>query len=103
MLTHAHNTSVLQPCGAESGHHLPPRSYLQGSLLASGALMGADELARYFPDRNLALYVATWNMQGQKVSGLSPAHKLTWCYLGAGTGSADTEALSCPVALRADS
>ncbi|XP_054988348.1 phosphatidylinositol polyphosphate 5-phosphatase type IV [Sorex araneus] len=42
------------------------RSYLQGSLLASGALMGADELARYFPDRNLALYVATWNMQGQK-------------------------------------
>ncbi|XP_049629609.1 phosphatidylinositol polyphosphate 5-phosphatase type IV isoform X2 [Suncus etruscus] len=42
------------------------RSYMQGSLLASGALMGADELARYFPDRNLALYVATWNMQGQK-------------------------------------
>uniref|UniRef100_A0A9L0TE78 Phosphatidylinositol polyphosphate 5-phosphatase type IV n=1 Tax=Equus caballus TaxID=9796 RepID=A0A9L0TE78_HORSE len=42
------------------------RSYLEGSLLASGALMGADELARYFPDRNMALYVATWNMQGQK-------------------------------------
>lgn len=33
--------------------------------------MGADELARYFPDRNVALFVATWNMQGQKVSGLS--------------------------------
>ena len=46
------------------------RSYLEGSLLASGALMGADELARYFPDRNMALFVATWNMQGQKVSGL---------------------------------
>ncbi|KAM9082183.1 phosphatidylinositol polyphosphate 5-phosphatase type IV isoform 1-T1 [Megaptera novaeangliae] len=42
------------------------RSYLEGSLLASGALMGADELARYFPDRNMALFVATWNMQGQK-------------------------------------
>ncbi|XP_060009735.1 phosphatidylinositol polyphosphate 5-phosphatase type IV isoform X2 [Lagenorhynchus albirostris] len=42
------------------------RSYLEGSLLASGALMGADELARYFPDRNVALFVATWNMQGQK-------------------------------------
>ncbi|XP_031510639.1 LOW QUALITY PROTEIN: phosphatidylinositol polyphosphate 5-phosphatase type IV [Papio anubis] len=42
------------------------RSYLEGSLLASGALLGADELARYFPDRNVALFVATWNMQGQK-------------------------------------
>lgn len=45
------------------------RSYLEGSLLASGALMGADELARYFPDRSMALFVATWNMQGQKVRG----------------------------------
>lgn len=42
------------------------RSYLEGSLLASGALLGADELARYFPDRYVALFVATWNMQGQK-------------------------------------
>lgn len=53
------------------------RSYLEGSLLASGALMGAEELARYFPDRSMALFVATWNMQGQKVSrplplGFSP-------------------------------
>lgn len=48
------------------------RSYLEGSLLASGALMGADELARYFPDRSVALFVATWNMQGQKVSGRWP-------------------------------
>lgn len=50
------------------------RSYLEGSLLASGALMGADELARYFPDRNMALYVATWNMQGQKVSRPPHSH-----------------------------
>ncbi|XP_004640589.1 72 kDa inositol polyphosphate 5-phosphatase [Octodon degus] len=42
------------------------RSYLEGSLLASGALLGAEELAQYFPDRSLALFVATWNMQGQK-------------------------------------
>ncbi|XP_077904859.1 phosphatidylinositol polyphosphate 5-phosphatase type IV isoform X2 [Ictidomys tridecemlineatus] len=42
------------------------RSYLEGSLLASGALLGADELTQYFPDRNMALFVATWNMQGQK-------------------------------------
>lgn len=49
--------------------HAPHRSYLEGSLLASGALMGADELARYFPDRSVALFVATWNMQGQKVRG----------------------------------
>lgn len=31
--------------------------------------MGAEELARYFPNRTVALFVATWNMQGQKVSG----------------------------------
>ncbi|XP_021117362.1 72 kDa inositol polyphosphate 5-phosphatase isoform X2 [Heterocephalus glaber] len=42
------------------------RSYLEGSLLASGALLGADELAQYFPDRSVALFVVTWNMQGQK-------------------------------------
>ncbi|NXX94682.1 INP5E phosphatase, partial [Centropus bengalensis] len=42
------------------------RSYLEGSLLASGALLGAEELSRYFPDRNVGLFVATWNMQGQK-------------------------------------
>lgn len=39
--------------------------------MASGALLGADELARYFPDRNMALFVATWNMQGQKVRGVT--------------------------------
>ncbi|NXW86174.1 INP5E phosphatase, partial [Alopecoenas beccarii] len=42
------------------------RSYLEGSLLASGALLGAEELSRYFPDRNIGIFVATWNMQGQK-------------------------------------
>jgi phosphatidylinositol-bisphosphatase len=42
---------------------------MEGSLLASGALLGAEELARYFPDRNVVLFVATWNMQGQKVRG----------------------------------
>ncbi|XP_053138073.1 phosphatidylinositol polyphosphate 5-phosphatase type IV isoform X2 [Hemicordylus capensis] len=42
------------------------RSYLEGSLLASGALLGAEELDRYFPDRSLGVFVATWNMQGQK-------------------------------------
>lgn len=42
------------------------RSYLEGSLLASGALLGADELDRYFPERLLRVYIATWNMQGRK-------------------------------------
>ncbi|CAD7667798.1 unnamed protein product [Nyctereutes procyonoides] len=55
--------SLLAPIRAKD---VRSRSYLEGSLLASGALMGAEELARYFPDRNLALFVATWNMQGQK-------------------------------------
>lgn len=63
--------------------HLLCRSYLEGSLLASGALLGADELAQYFPDRHMALFVATWNMQGQKVSkcraGLEQAAPRPWC------------------------
>lgn len=40
---------------------------MEGSLLASGALLGAEELSRYFPNRNMGIFVATWNMQGQKV------------------------------------
>ncbi|XP_047380428.1 phosphatidylinositol polyphosphate 5-phosphatase type IV isoform X1 [Sciurus carolinensis] len=55
--------SLLAPIRTKD---LRSRSYLEGSLLASGALLGADELAQYFPDRNMALFVATWNMQGQK-------------------------------------
>ncbi|XP_063791929.1 phosphatidylinositol polyphosphate 5-phosphatase type IV [Pseudophryne corroboree] len=42
------------------------RSYLEGSLLATGALLGAEELDRYFPDRRLRISVSTWNMQGRK-------------------------------------
>ncbi|XP_020837559.1 phosphatidylinositol polyphosphate 5-phosphatase type IV isoform X1 [Phascolarctos cinereus] len=42
------------------------RSYMEGNFSASGALLGVDELTRYFPDGNLGLFVATWNMQGQK-------------------------------------
>ncbi|XP_072287988.1 phosphatidylinositol polyphosphate 5-phosphatase type IV [Pyxicephalus adspersus] len=42
------------------------RSYLEGSLLASGALLGAEELDRYFPDRRVGIFIATWNMQGRK-------------------------------------
>ncbi|XP_027471713.1 phosphatidylinositol polyphosphate 5-phosphatase type IV isoform X1 [Zalophus californianus] len=59
----AKSFSLLAPIRAKD---VRSRSYLEGSLLASGALMGAEELARYFPDRNMALFVATWNMQGQK-------------------------------------
>ncbi|XP_049751863.1 phosphatidylinositol polyphosphate 5-phosphatase type IV isoform X3 [Elephas maximus indicus] len=55
--------SLLAPIHAKD---VRSRSYLEGSLLASGALLGADELARYFPDRSVAIFVATWNMQGQK-------------------------------------
>lgn len=55
--------SVLTPIRAKD---VRSRSYLEGSLLASGALMGAEELSRYFPDRNMGIFVATWNMQGQK-------------------------------------
>ncbi|EDL08315.1 phosphatidylinositol polyphosphate 5-phosphatase type IV isoform X1 [Mus musculus] len=59
----ARSFSLLAPIRTKD---IRSRSYLEGSLLASGALLGAEELARYFPDRNMALFVATWNMQGQK-------------------------------------
>ncbi|KAL0606621.1 Phosphatidylinositol polyphosphate 5-phosphatase type IV [Plecturocebus cupreus] len=62
-LRSAKSFSLLAPIRTKD---VRSRSYLQGSLLASGALLGAEELARYFPDRNVALFVATWNMQGQK-------------------------------------
>ncbi|XP_025905272.1 72 kDa inositol polyphosphate 5-phosphatase [Nothoprocta perdicaria] len=55
--------SLLAPIRAKD---VRSRSYLEGSLLASGALLGAEELSRYFPDRNVGIFVATWNMQGQK-------------------------------------
>ncbi|KFV76157.1 72 kDa inositol polyphosphate 5-phosphatase, partial [Struthio camelus australis] len=55
--------SLLTPIRAKDVRN---RSYLEGSLLANGALLGAEELSRYFPDRNIGIFVATWNMQGQK-------------------------------------
>ncbi|XP_026858661.2 phosphatidylinositol polyphosphate 5-phosphatase type IV isoform X1 [Electrophorus electricus] len=42
------------------------RSFLEGSVLGSGALLGAEELDRYFPDRHVGICIATWNMQGEK-------------------------------------
>ncbi|XP_076853838.1 phosphatidylinositol polyphosphate 5-phosphatase type IV isoform X3 [Brachyhypopomus gauderio] len=42
------------------------RSFLEGGILGTRALLGAEELDRYFPDRHLGIYVATWNMQGEK-------------------------------------
>ncbi|XP_062064374.1 phosphatidylinositol polyphosphate 5-phosphatase type IV [Lepus europaeus] len=62
-LLSARSFSLLAPIRTQD---VRSRSYLEGSLLASGALLGADELARYFPDRSLAVFVATWNMRGQK-------------------------------------
>lgn len=43
------------------------RSFLEGSVLGSSALLGAEELDRYFPNRMLGIYVVTWNMQGERV------------------------------------
>uniref|UniRef100_A0A8C4GG31 Phosphatidylinositol polyphosphate 5-phosphatase type IV n=1 Tax=Dicentrarchus labrax TaxID=13489 RepID=A0A8C4GG31_DICLA len=55
--------SVLSPIRPQDVRN---RSFLEGSLLGSGALLGAEELDRYFPDRRVGLYIATWNMQGEK-------------------------------------
>ncbi|XP_078406333.1 phosphatidylinositol polyphosphate 5-phosphatase type IV [Cetorhinus maximus] len=58
------SSSVLFPVRSED---LRNRSYLEGSLLASGALLGASELDRHFPDRRVRVFITTWNMQGQKL------------------------------------
>eukprot|EP00066_Takifugu_rubripes_P008784 XP_003975255.1 PREDICTED: 72 kDa inositol polyphosphate 5-phosphatase isoform X1 [Takifugu rubripes] len=55
--------SVLSPIKPKDVRN---RSFLEGSLLGTGALLGAEELDRYFPDRSVGVYVATWNMQGEK-------------------------------------
>ncbi|XP_075690733.1 phosphatidylinositol polyphosphate 5-phosphatase type IV [Rhinoderma darwinii] len=55
--------SLLTPLRSQDVRN---RSYLEGSLSASGALLGAEELDRYFPERLLRVFVATWNMQGRK-------------------------------------
>lgn len=45
-------------------------------MLGNGALLGAEELDRYFPSRQIGIYVATWNMQGEKVSVSSVTQRL---------------------------
>ncbi|TRY87322.1 hypothetical protein DNTS_034018 [Danionella cerebrum] len=55
--------SVLNPIRPRDVRN---RSFLEGSVLGSGALLGAEELDRYFPERRLGIYIATWNMQGEK-------------------------------------
>ncbi|XP_028666042.1 phosphatidylinositol polyphosphate 5-phosphatase type IV [Erpetoichthys calabaricus] len=55
--------SVLNPIRSKD---MRDRSFLEGSLLSRGALLGAEELDRYFPDRQVGIYIVTWNMQGKK-------------------------------------
>ncbi|XP_019954758.2 phosphatidylinositol polyphosphate 5-phosphatase type IV [Paralichthys olivaceus] len=55
--------SVLSPIRPQDVRN---RSFLEGSVLGSGALLGAEELDRYFPERRVGVYVATWNMQGER-------------------------------------
>ncbi|XP_018519687.1 phosphatidylinositol polyphosphate 5-phosphatase type IV [Lates calcarifer] len=55
--------SVLSPIRPQDVRN---RSFLEGSVLGSGALLGAEELDRYFPNRRVGVYIATWNMQGEK-------------------------------------
>lgn len=57
------NYSVLSPIRPQDVRN---RSFLEGSVLGSRALLGAEELDRYFPERRLGIYIATWNMQGEK-------------------------------------
>uniref|UniRef100_A0A667YPM5 Phosphatidylinositol polyphosphate 5-phosphatase type IV n=1 Tax=Myripristis murdjan TaxID=586833 RepID=A0A667YPM5_9TELE len=55
--------SVLNPIRPQDVRN---RSFLEGSVLGNGALLGAEELDRYFPDRRVGIFIATWNMQGEK-------------------------------------
>ncbi|KAL4617397.1 72 kDa inositol polyphosphate 5-phosphatase isoform X1 [Arapaima gigas] len=55
--------SVLNPIRPRDVRN---RSFLEGSVLGHGALLGAEELDRYFPERKMGIYIVTWNMQGEK-------------------------------------
>ncbi|MBN3299799.1 INP5E phosphatase, partial [Amia calva] len=55
--------SVLSPIRPKDVRN---RSFLEGSVMGHGALLGAEELDRYFPDRRIGIYIATWNMQGEQ-------------------------------------
>ncbi|KAJ8377622.1 hypothetical protein AAFF_G00255310 [Aldrovandia affinis] len=55
--------SVLNPIRPRDARN---RSFLEGSVLGHGALLGAGELDRYFPERQFGVYIVTWNMQGEK-------------------------------------
>lgn len=57
------NLSVFNPIRPKDVRN---RSFLEGSVLGHGALLGSEELDRYFPDRHVGIYIATWNMQGEK-------------------------------------
>ncbi|KAG9261795.1 72 kDa inositol polyphosphate 5-phosphatase [Astyanax mexicanus] len=57
------NFSALNPIRPKDVRN---RSFLEGSVLGNGALLGPEELDRYFPDRHVGIYIATWNMQGEK-------------------------------------
>ncbi|KAM9845467.1 LOW QUALITY PROTEIN: phosphatidylinositol polyphosphate 5-phosphatase type IV-like [Aulostomus maculatus] len=57
------NYSVLRPIIPQDTRN---RSFLESSVLGSGALLEAEELDRHFPNRRVGIHVATWNMQGEK-------------------------------------
>ncbi|XP_075735082.1 uncharacterized protein LOC119182137 isoform X2 [Rhipicephalus microplus] len=38
--------------------------YLVGNISGKGSLLGEEELNRYFSDRKVNVFVATWNMNG---------------------------------------
>ena len=44
--------------------HARTRSYLCGSV-GPTSLLGSEELEKYFPDRNVRIFVGSWNMNGQ--------------------------------------
>lgn len=52
-------------------------------MLGGGALLGSEELDRYFPDRKVGVYITTWNMQGEKVDLESDLSSLSFQILPA--------------------
>uniref|UniRef100_A0A8C4NM31 Phosphatidylinositol polyphosphate 5-phosphatase type IV n=1 Tax=Eptatretus burgeri TaxID=7764 RepID=A0A8C4NM31_EPTBU len=61
-ITSSSRLGVLPPIPAHTARN---RNYLQGSLQSSGSLLGAQELEKHFPSRQLSLFISTWNMQGR--------------------------------------
>ncbi|XP_077987010.1 phosphatidylinositol polyphosphate 5-phosphatase type IV-like [Glandiceps talaboti] len=58
------STSIIPAISSKAARM---KSFLTGGLRNVGSLLGTEELERHFPDRQVKIYIATWNMHEEKL------------------------------------